>query len=921
MRKTFLLFFTVLLTVLFSAQSYAQNWNEVVKIVPSDRDFFDYFGIVDIDGDYAVVGAMYSDYNGGGIRTGSAYIYIKEGNNWVQLQQIASEEGEDNAFFGQSVAINGDNIIVGALYGATDANGENPISGAGSAYIYKLEGGIWVQKQKIVAQDRETNDAFGVSVDIKGDYAIIGASSENNNGAAYVFKNEEGVWVQQQKIVAPERAIDDQFGFSVAIDNDFIIVGAYKEDEDNIEENFLQDSGSAYIFRRDGNIWLPQQKIVALDRAAQDQFGWNVAIMGDYAVIGSYQGKLDANGQNPLNGAGSAYIFKWDGINWEQQQKIVASDRASQDSFGRSVAIDGDYVVVGADQGKLDANGENPLNNAGAAYIFKRNEDNWTQQQKIVASDRGADDIFGYYVSIGSNRVIVGAVWDSEDANGENPLYSAGSAYIFELCDLSDPVTETTVNICSGENATLSVDEIEGVTAYWYDSEEATEPIFTGTEFETPVLTETTLYWVEYSETAVCFSNRVEITVQVNSIPEITVETTEFEICEGTSVILTAASDGTINWYGSEGASEPVFTGASYETPELFETTSFWVEAQSGEGCVSERIEIVINVLPLPVLQVENIEIEICSGNDAYLYAFSEGNVVFWYANEDDAEYLYHGNNFIVPGLTETTTFWVEAFNLQSGCFSDRTEVTVIVNPIPEVTAETTEFEICEGDTATLTATSNSTLNWYDNFYATEAIFTGAEFTTPALSSTTQYWVEAIGEGECTSERIEFTVIVNPTPEAPQAEPVQLYEEGMTLADFEVDYTGTITWYADEELTIVLPNTTPVVLYTIYYVTQTIGNCESEAAEVKADEFLNTGNNIKDDFAYYPNPVKDKLHFKGTEKVESVQIFDMSGRLVMNQSSKSNGIEELNLSTLPKGSYVLKVQTNKEIKTFKIIKN
>lgn len=473
--------------------------------------------------------------------------------------------------------------------------------------------------------------------------------------------------------------------------------------------------------------------------------------------------------------------------------------------------------------------------------------------------------------------------------------------------------------VCEGESTTIVVSS-EGNSVNWFDSEMGTESIYSGFSFETPILTETTSYWVEATSADGCVSERLEITITVNPIPELTIETILAETCEGSIAVLSASSDlGEINWYTSEDGTEPVFTGTSYETPELLETTSFWVEAANG-GCKSERQEIVVTVNPAPVLEAET-EYEICLGSDAYLYAYSEENVIFWYAGENDIDYVYHGNNFIVEGLTETTFFWVEAFNLQSGCLSDRIPVTIHVNPVSELTAETTEFAICAGNTATLTATSNSTVNWYDSFDGTEAIYTGEAFTTPALTTTTQYWAEAVGEGECASQRIEFTVIVSPSPEAPEAVFAQLYVEGMTLADFDVESTGTLTWYADEALTTVLPETTPVVLYTIYYVTQTVGDCESEATEVMADEFLNAGNQVKDDFAYYPNPVKDKLYFKGSEKVKSVQIFDMSGRLLLNKHSETQSIMQTDITMLGKGSYIVRVQTDQKERVFKIIKN
>ena len=179
-------------------------------------------------------------------------------------------------------------------------------------------------------------------------------------------------------------------------------------------------------------------KTVASDRAASDLFGISVAVAGDYIVVGAYNEDEDASGANTLSNAGSAYVFKKDQggtDNWGQIKKIVASDRAAIDNFGRSVAIAGDYIVVGALYEDHDASGANALSDAGSAYVFQKDTggtDNWGQLQKIVASDRGASDIFGHSVAIAGDYIVVGANSEDEDASGANTLSDAGSAYVYK---------------------------------------------------------------------------------------------------------------------------------------------------------------------------------------------------------------------------------------------------------------------------------------------------------------------------------------------------------------------------------------------------------------------------------------------------------------------------------------------------------
>jgi hypothetical protein len=300
----------------------------------------------------------------------------------------------------------------------------------GAAYIFERTSGNWSQKQKIVASDKGAGDQFGRGVAISGNYAIVGAVGEdpddiNAAGAAYIFERTSGNWSQKQKIVASDSESRDEFGISVAIDGSYAIVGAYQEDHDASGNTYNSASGSAYIFEIDtsGN-WSEKQKIVANDRYYYDFFGHSVAISGNYAIVGAYQEDHDASGNTYNSASGSAYIFEIDTSgNWSEKQKIVAGDRYEGDQFGYSVAIDGSYAIIGAHY-------EDPGDtvNAGAAYIFERDTSgNWSEIKKIVASDREASDYFGTSVAISGNYAIVGAYGEDPGNTG-----NAGAAYIFE---------------------------------------------------------------------------------------------------------------------------------------------------------------------------------------------------------------------------------------------------------------------------------------------------------------------------------------------------------------------------------------------------------------------------------------------------------------------------------------------------------
>jgi len=387
--------------------SFGPNWSlttQQQKIVASDIQANDNFGYsVAISGDTAVVGAQYEDI--GGTSAGAAYVFTRSGTTWTEQQKIQASDKQASDFFGYSVAIDGDTAVVGAWYeetGATDS---------GSAYIFTRSGTTWTQQQKIVSSDLQAFDQFGASVSIDGDTVVVGATGEDTGGqqagAAYVFTRSGTTWTQQQKIQASDIGAGDGFGISVSISGDTVVVGAQLEDTGGA------DAGAAYVFTRSGTTWTQQAKIQSSDIEANDRFGYSVAIDGDTVVVSAYY--EDTGGTN----AGAAYIFTRSGTTWTQQQKIQASDAEAIDQFGWSVSIDGDTVVVGAFA--EDTGGTS----AGAAYIFTRDGTTWTQQQKIQASDVQAGDQFGISVSIDGETVVVGA--QLEDTGGSD----AGAAYIF----------------------------------------------------------------------------------------------------------------------------------------------------------------------------------------------------------------------------------------------------------------------------------------------------------------------------------------------------------------------------------------------------------------------------------------------------------------------------------------------------------
>ena len=361
------------------------------KITASDGAADDQFSYKSVAiGNGRIVVGAYQDDDNGST-SGSAYIFDLDG---TQLAKITASDNAAGDSFGISVAIGNGRIVVGAYQ--DDDNG----SSSGSAYIFDLDG---TQLAKITASDGAANDYFGYSVAIGNGRIVVGAYADDDagssSGSAYIFDLDG---TQLAKITASDAAANDYFGNSVAIGNGRIVVGA-KQDDDNGET-----SGSAYIFDLDGT---QLAKITASDGAAYDQFGNSVAVGNGRIVVG-------ADGDDSYKG--SAYIFDLDGT---QLAKITETNRVDFHSFGISVAVGSGRIVVGT------------LANVyrGSVYIFDLDG---TQLTKITASDRAIAQYFGGDVAIGSGRIVVGAYGD-----GDNGNYS-GAAYIYNTNEYYDDYVE-----------------------------------------------------------------------------------------------------------------------------------------------------------------------------------------------------------------------------------------------------------------------------------------------------------------------------------------------------------------------------------------------------------------------------------------------------------------------------------------------
>ena len=412
MRHLILPILAAAVTVLSTTTAQADLGHQLSKMLPDDGDTGNHFGsAVGISGNFAVVGAFNDDDNGP--ESGSAYIYeISDTAEPMQTFKILPIGGEKGDQFGISVDISGIIAIVGAP--GQDENGED----AGAAYLFNAITGR--QIVKILPDEATAGDLFGNSVAISGTLLIIGAWGDDNNGefsgSAYLYDASNPVHpILIAKLLPIDGEAGDQFGNSVAINGLRAIVGAWWDDDNG------NKSGSAYIFEAITG----QQvfKLSASDGSSDEFFGYSVAINGDTAIVGvQYDDVIGID-------SGSAYLF--DAITGEQIYKLLPEDAAEGDFFGQTVALSGTTAVIGSYWD--DDNGDK----SGSAYLFDIKSG--VQFAKLLSHDEDdkendrAGDWFGVNVAISGTIAIIGASHD--EVNG----LISGSAYLFDAANVPDP--------------------------------------------------------------------------------------------------------------------------------------------------------------------------------------------------------------------------------------------------------------------------------------------------------------------------------------------------------------------------------------------------------------------------------------------------------------------------------------------------
>ncbi len=421
----------------------------------SNTDAHDGFGIsVAVSGDTVVVGATGESSNATGVNgdqtnngafnAGAAYVFVRNGTTWSQQAYLKASNTELTDRFGYSVAISGDTVVVGALDEDSNANeingdqSDNSAQAAGAAYVFVRNGTTWSQQAYLKASDSEQFDDFGISVAVSGDTVLIGAPGRSYGsalaaGAAFVFVRNGTTWSQQAFLKTSNPKDRENFGVLVALSDDTaVIAGPF--------ETFGGAVGGAFIFVRNGVTWSQQTYLQGSNTEPDDRFADAVAVSGDTVVIGAREEGSNATGvngdqtDNSAAAAGAAYVFARNGTTWSQQAYLKASNTDANDGFGSSVAISNDTVVVGAIGEASNATGVNgdQTNNsaigAGAAYVFTRAGITWSQQAYLKASNPEILDIFGFTAAISGDTVVIVAGGEDSNATGVNGDQTDNSA-------------------------------------------------------------------------------------------------------------------------------------------------------------------------------------------------------------------------------------------------------------------------------------------------------------------------------------------------------------------------------------------------------------------------------------------------------------------------------------------------------------
>ncbi len=479
-----------------AADGWTIGWLQQAYLKAANSGTLDAYGTsVSVSGDTMVVGAPSEDSaqttitNGATAPidntltdAGAAFIYKRTGSTWVQQAYLKAVNAGANDGFGTAVAVDGDTIAVGVPLedsnqatidnGAT-ASSDDTNTDSGAVYVYVRSGNTWAQQAYIKAVNGELDDRFGASVALAGDTLVVGAPKESSNqttvtngttasanntrassGAVYVYKRSGSTWTQEAYVKAQRPGTGDEFGRSVAIHLDTVVVGAPYEDSNVTAvingpnaspDNSNLSAGAAYVFFRTGGAWAEEAYLKASNNDAGDEFGTSVAIDTDTIAVGA---PLESSAGNVNALAGAVYVYKRAAALWAEESYIKPSNNDAGDKFGQSVSLNGALLCVGApfesssqrgNSQLASASADNTSGASGAAYLFRQAGAVWSQLAYFKAPNADASDQFGSAVSISGSSIAIGAVKESSNqvtvtngpsASSDNTSADSGAVYL-----------------------------------------------------------------------------------------------------------------------------------------------------------------------------------------------------------------------------------------------------------------------------------------------------------------------------------------------------------------------------------------------------------------------------------------------------------------------------------------------------------
>lgn len=371
--------------------------------IASDGNVGDELGCsVAIDGNYAIAGAHFANIFKNS-NQGAAYIYFFNGTNWVEQAKLTASDGAAGDNFGIGVSISGDYAVVGA--NLDDVGTKND---QGSVYIFHRSGTAWPQEAHIFSSNGAAGDNFGTSVGISFDYLVAGApgddiSTATDRGSAYFFMRSAIAWTQQSNVIGPFGAANDHFGSSVSITGDQALIGSPDSDYDD-GNGPRTDNGTAHVFNRVGSNWSHQQLLFWKGSLNDYHFGCSVSIANNVAAIGA-----DA-APSPASFPGAVRIFEYNGSAWQWATGaafLIGEDAPMYEKngslFGHSVCTNSIYTIIGA------PHGDTTTIFKGNTYVFQTDGTAWYFLRQIADPAGAFKYEMGSSVALSGNYCIIGA--------------------------------------------------------------------------------------------------------------------------------------------------------------------------------------------------------------------------------------------------------------------------------------------------------------------------------------------------------------------------------------------------------------------------------------------------------------------------------------------------------------------------------